>query len=53
MELSEISSKISAIKNDVDAMLALEDLEPCIKADLESIQAHVHLLYNELGLDIK
>ncbi len=53
MEYAEISQKIASIKTDLDKMLSQKDLEPCISSCLESILAHVNLLYIELGLDAR
>lgn len=41
------------MKSDIVEMLADEELEPFIKCNLESIDAHVTILYNELGLDVE
>jgi hypothetical protein len=51
MDSAEIKIKIIAIKADMELMLAQEDLEPYVRAGLESALAHVTLLYIELGLD--
>lgn len=52
MERAEMSSRICRMKSDIEEMLAGDGLEPCFRADLQSIYAHVRLMYIELGLDI-
>ena len=53
MDYAEMRNKIAAMKADIDQMLAATDLEPCMKAGLESTKAHVDLLCIELMLDVE
>ena len=53
MGIAEISQKVASIRDEINGMLAQDDLEPCIRSGLESAQAHVQLLCIELGLDVQ
>lgn len=52
MDSAKIRENIKRMKNELSEMLAAEDIEPFLRCNLESIDAHVTILYNELGLDV-
>ena len=53
MDRKELTETIRHMKKDLDRLLSGGELEPFAKCNLESIEAHVTLLYNELGLDFE
>ncbi len=53
MDRKVIDDKVRRMKADIIEMLSDKELEPFIKCNLESIDAHVTILYNELGLDVE